>query len=576
MHGGPPLRIDGWHGDGGVGPVVNAEAEYTLILPDATVITGGVHGVELLLAWADSQRARQRLDAKGEPDTPVIGVLRMPAAAAAAATSALPTPNGANSQGKASSAPEQCTSITVDLKSWTADIKTRHNAPSSSLPAPAPAALPPTACNYYSDQEEVAVLMPTALLRKLSWRKHRPLARYVLIHAAVYDWEVLELPAYTAGPVRASAPDSDLDVDGGKNRHGGHDDHGGGTHVEQQQQQQHGAHNDVHGGAHDHDTRHGGQEGAALVPLHESSSSSRLGSAAASLFDTKHKVEKRQRMQVARMHALYKAVGIKHVQFLEQQQQQPQEQQQQQPREQQQQQPAAAATRPEHAAQPAPLAQASSAEAWMLRSELWPGGCTRTTARCFGTIYNDYPDYLVSGRWAPPCCLTKLRETVKYTVAVLERCGVRYWLEGGSLLGAARNGDIIPWDYDVDLGIFQDDIHKCELLSLASSKGRLKVEEGFVWEKATEGEFYRVQYSNTNHLHVDIFPFFDNNGVMTKNTWMKTHKQDAEFPTHFVQNLAPIPFAGVQAMAPVEYRKFLELKFGEGVIETPIVPAPPP
>ena len=53
-------------------------------------------------------------------------------------------------------------------------------------------------------------------------------------------------------------------------------------------------------------------------------------------------------------------------------------------------------------------------------------------------------------------------------------------------------------------------------------------------------------------------------------------RQDTEFPTHYVQNLARIPFAGVSAMAPAEFRKFLELKFGVGVIENPIVPAPPP
>ena len=49
--------------------------------------------------------------------------------------------------------------------------------------------------------------------------------------------------------------------------------------------------------------------------------------------------------------------------------------------------------------------------------------------------------------------MTKLREVARYVIQTLERCRVRYWLEGGSLLGAARAGDIIPWDYDVDLGI---------------------------------------------------------------------------------------------------------------------------
>jgi hypothetical protein len=91
---------------------------------------------------------------------------------------------------------------------------------------------------------------------------------------------------------------------------------------------------------------------------------------------------------------------------------------------------------------------------------------------------------------------------------------VRYWLEGGSLLGAARHGDIIPWDYDVDIGIWEEDIPKCAQLAHAMSNGHAGTHQGFVWEKAREGDFFRVQYSAVNHLHVDIFPFFNRDGVM--------------------------------------------------------------
>ncbi|XP_070620737.1 ribitol 5-phosphate transferase FKRP [Erythrolamprus reginae] len=199
-------------------------------------------------------------------------------------------------------------------------------------------------------------------------------------------------------------------------------------------------------------------------------------------------------------------------------------------------------------------------------------GCGKETPRCFGTIHDDTPEYLYLDRWTPPCCLKALRETAKYVISVLEASGVRYWLEGGTLLGAARHQDLIPWDYDVDLGIYLEDAPNCELLRSAES-GSIVDEKGFVWEKAIEGDFYRVQFSEHNHLHVDLWPFYPKNGVMTKDTWMD-HRQDVEFPEQFLKPLVPIEFAGFMALVPNNHRQFLELKFGEGVIENPEYPNP--
>lgn len=200
-------------------------------------------------------------------------------------------------------------------------------------------------------------------------------------------------------------------------------------------------------------------------------------------------------------------------------------------------------------------------------------GCSKETNRCFDTVYNDMPEYLYHGRWTPPCCLKALRETAQHVFSVLESCKVRYWLEGGSLLGAVRYKDIIPWDYDIDIGIYRDDMIKCPVL-LQIKKEPFVNEEGFSWEKAVEGEgdFFRVQYSETNHLHVDIFPFYSKKGIMTKDTWIKGHKQDTEFPEHFLKPLTQIEFAGLKASAPNNVRKFLEYKFGKGVIESPRYP----
>uniref|UniRef100_UPI00358EBA8E ribitol 5-phosphate transferase FKRP isoform X2 n=1 Tax=Myxine glutinosa TaxID=7769 RepID=UPI00358EBA8E len=200
-------------------------------------------------------------------------------------------------------------------------------------------------------------------------------------------------------------------------------------------------------------------------------------------------------------------------------------------------------------------------------------GCSKVTARCFGTVLDDMPSYLYAGRWTPPCCLHALRSTTHHVIAQLEAAGVRYWLEGGSLLGAARHGDIIPWDYDVDVGIYLEDVKKHLLLQRAASNA-VEDEQGFLWEKAREGDFYRVHYSHTNRLHVDLWPFYPHNGLMIRESWIKSHPQDRAFPESFLVPLDKLGFAGIQANVPNNHRQFLELKFGRGVIENPQFPNP--
>lgn len=172
------------------------------------------------------------------------------------------------------------------------------------------------------------------------------------------------------------------------------------------------------------------------------------------------------------------------------------------------------------------------------------------------------------------CCVAAgLRRTARHVFEQLEEARVRYWLEGGSLLGAMRGGDILPWDYDVDIGIYREDIPRCTWLLRASDKP-VTDPHGFVWERAVEGDFFRVQFSQVNRLHVDIFPFYSRNGTMTKDTWFKNHRQDTEFPEHYLKPLSTIDFVGKAVSTPNNIHDFLELKFGEGVIETPEYPNP--
>lgn len=196
-------------------------------------------------------------------------------------------------------------------------------------------------------------------------------------------------------------------------------------------------------------------------------------------------------------------------------------------------------------------------------------GCNRDTPRCFGTIVDSMPSYLYHGKWTPPCCLFNLRNVARHVVDVLDESGVRYWLDGESLLGALRSSDILPWDYDVDIGINKDDFHRCDFLVKAKNKQYID-SKGYVWEKATEGDFYRVHFSKINRLYVNILPFMNKNGTMVKDMWFISNK-NMEFPEHFLHPMSTIEFVGRQVPSPNNIRDFLELKFGRNTVENPQV-----
>lgn len=196
-------------------------------------------------------------------------------------------------------------------------------------------------------------------------------------------------------------------------------------------------------------------------------------------------------------------------------------------------------------------------------------GCSRETSRCFGSVINGIPSYFYQNRYTPPCCLAGLRKVAHHVFDKLDEVGIRFWLEGTSLLGAMKNGDILPWDHEVQIGINRFDLERSPWLVKAKVKPTVD-NHGFVWEKATEGEFFKVQYSKINNLHVNLLPFYSKNGSMVKDAWFMKNE---DFPEQFLHPMSSIEFAGRQVPCPNNIRDFLELKYFKGVIENSKLPS---
>lgn len=132
-----------------------------------------------------------------------------------------------------------------------------------------------------------------------------------------------------------------------------------------------------------------------------------------------------------------------------------------------------------------------------------PSYCTQTTLNC---EYNpNSPGYNFSLRGAdiPVCCATHLVALLGAVAALLEEAGIPYFLYWGSFLGAVRQGGLIPWDGDVDLGMAVE--HVPRLLAL---EPKLK-QRGFRVETALNSpggtaSMVTIYYSRLNFLHVNI------------------------------------------------------------------------
>ncbi|XP_062514168.1 ribitol 5-phosphate transferase FKRP-like [Corticium candelabrum] len=124
-----------------------------------------------------------------------------------------------------------------------------------------------------------------------------------------------------------------------------------------------------------------------------------------------------------------------------------------------------------------------------------------------------------------------------------ESARLRYWIDYGTLLGADRNGKLIPWDWDVDAGLMKDEIE-----SIPDVKTLLK-RKGLTMKRQTTCRL-AICLQSSNSTCVDIFMH-----VIRKsdNFVIRCELEDVfryHFPASLINPTKPIKFEGRMLQGP--------------------------
>jgi len=139
---------------------------------------------------------------------------------------------------------------------------------------------------------------------------------------------------------------------------------------------------------------------------------------------------------------------------------------------------------------------------------------------------------------------------------ILENLNINFFLQTGILLGAIRENDLIKWDWDIEISVFESDFFpKIDLVAEELKKNNFKVEK--ISKKAKES---KIDFIGTYPKEVTGYTIFSwNYSKINNHYWRKGFI----VPSKFLNKFTKINFLGRKFNCPYNPEEYLKYAYGD-------------
>lgn len=138
-------------------------------------------------------------------------------------------------------------------------------------------------------------------------------------------------------------------------------------------------------------------------------------------------------------------------------------------------------------------------------------------------------------------------DAFRHAAKTLDEAGVTWWLSDGSVLGAVREGRLLPWDPDVDLGVWHGDMPAVRAAFLAA---------GWPLKRDLPGQLWAVR----SGVKVDLHGHERIGDAVSYE--LARGRLAYQFPGRLFDRFTPIEIHGVKAQVPAPPHDYLAAHYG--------------